>query len=132
MIDLDKTCTVCGGWVADYGPEYGWMHIVSQYDNAPHDVVLAGEAESKRQDHLPECPLCGTCENSEEHDPRDMPDWCQVCDQRCICLSLRACYQRALDAAREAVDSMVIETVGNSAATVEQAVSVIDALREET
>lgn len=41
-------------------------------------------------------------------------------------------YGAGLDAAREAVGSMVIETVGNSAATVEQAVSVIDALREET
>lgn len=34
-----------------------------------------------------------------------------------------------LDAAREAVASMVIETVGNSAATVDQAVAAIDALR---
>ena len=40
-------------------------------------------------------------------------------------------YADGLDAAREAVGSMVIETVGNSAATVEQAVSVIDALREQ-
>lgn len=69
----------------------------------------------------------------------------------CICVSLRACEQRvlslklvglgvliaqrarerALDAAREAVDSMVIETAGNSAATVNQAVAAIDALREK-
>lgn len=39
-------------------------------------------------------------------------------------------YGAGLDAAREAVSSMVIETVGNSAATVDQAVAAIDALRE--
>lgn len=39
MIDFDKTCVICGGMVADYGPEHGWMHIVSQYDDAPHNVV---------------------------------------------------------------------------------------------
>lgn len=69
----------------------------------------------------------------------------------CICIRLRACEERvlslklvglgvliaqrarerALDAAREAVDSMVIETAGNSAATVNQAVAAIDALREK-
>ena len=73
----------------------------------------------------------------------------------CICVSLRACEQRvkrfgrplwhlkgatwgheqgwneALDAAREAVDSMIIETAGNSAATVDQALAAIDALREK-
>ena len=36
-----------------------------------------------------------------------------------------------LDAAREAIDSMVIETAGNSAATVNQALAAIDALREK-
>ena len=48
-------------------------------------------------DHLPECPLSGTCENNEEHDPLDMPDWCQVCDQRCICDRLEKCKKRTLD-----------------------------------
>jgi len=48
----------------------------------------------------------------------------------CICIRLRACEERVLDAAREAVDSMVIETAGNSAATVNQALAAIDALRE--
>jgi len=36
-----------------------------------------------------------------------------------------------MTAAREAVDSMVIETAGNSAATVNQALAAIDALRGE-
>ena len=40
-------------------------------------------------------------------------------------------YAAALDAAREAVDSMVIEIAGNSAATVNQALAAIDALREK-
>ena len=64
----------------------------------------------REKPHKPECEMAKEClpdgphwPNNEEHDPRDMPDWCQVCDQRCICPSLRACYQRALDAAREAV-----------------------------
>ena len=60
---FDKTCAVCGGMVADYGPGNGWLHIVSQYDDAPHDVVLSNEPEvgsperkngGERQDHLPE------------------------------------------------------------------------------
>ena len=49
----------------------------------------------------------------------------------CICIRLRACEERVLDAAREAVNSMVIETAGNSAATLNQAVAAIDALREK-
>lgn len=60
MIDFDKTCAVCGGMVGDYGPKHGWMHIVSQYDNAPHDVVLSSDptvgspedkSGDKQQDH---------------------------------------------------------------------------------
>ena len=66
----------------------------------------------------------------------------------CICTELRACQKRlwkepllvvsrrggwndALIAAREAVATMVIKTVGDSAATVDQAIAVIDALREK-
>lgn len=79
----------------------------------------------------------------------------------CICAALRACekrvwkvaynqglgagsdmhgehekgwvkgYAAGVQAAREAVLAMVIETVGNSAATVEQVLAAIDALREE-
>ena len=37
-------------------------------------------------------------------------------------------FSEGLDAAREAVASMVIETVGNSAATVDQALAAIDEL----
>ena len=40
-------------------------------------------------------------------------------------------YASGLDAAREAVATMVIKTVGDSAATVDQAIAVIDALREK-
>lgn len=39
-------------------------------------------------------------------------------------------YTAGLDAAEAAVADMVIETVGNSAATVSQALATIDALRE--
>ena len=75
-------------------------------------------------EHLPECIYA-----PEEFDFEQNIVWG---GKPCICDRLRACEQRVLDAAREAVRSMVIETVGNSAATVEQAVSVIDALREKT
>ncbi len=53
------------------------------------------------------------------------------CERICICRQVRRIEQRVLDAAREAVDSMVIETAGNSAATVNQALAAIDALREK-
>lgn len=39
-------------------------------------------------------------------------------------------FKEGINAAREAVDSMVIETAGNSAATVDQALAAIDALKE--
>ena len=113
------------------------------------------------KDHLPECPagyvadLCTT-----DIDPVLQEPSCNHCvGQGCICICnrLRACEQRvaamrkdsgelwldgygtgfqdghsyALDAAREAVDIMVIETAGNSAATVNQALVAIDALREK-
>jgi hypothetical protein len=63
----------------------------------------------------------------------------RACEQRVLSLKLvglgvliaQRARERALDAAREAVDSMVIETAGNSAATVNQAVAAIDALREK-
>ena len=67
--------------------------------------------------HLPECPHA---------DPRKVTFY----GGYCVCPLLRACEQRVLDAAREAVDSMVIETAGNSAATVIQALAAIDALKE--
>ena len=106
--------------------------------------------------HLPECPMANGCKHDYYNDP---PIQCADCGESCICDRLRACEQRVssefltpmalaftgmsdpryakgyaagLDAAREAVGSMVIEIVGNSAATVGQAVSVIDALREKT
>lgn len=77
--------------------------------------------------HLPECPapLC------DWGDPSAKCMGYEDCHHLCCCAALRACEQRMLDAAREAVDSMVIETVGNSAATIDQALSAIDALREK-
>lgn len=74
-------------------------------------------------DHLPECrKVVGVDDNGTT--------WVRL-GERCVCDQLRACEQRVLDAAREAVDSMVIETAGNSAATVNQALAAIDALREK-
>lgn len=52
------------------------------------------------------------------------------CERICICRQVRRIEKRVLVAAREAVDSMVIETAGDSAATVNQAVAAIDALKE--
>lgn len=52
------------------------------------------------------------------------------CERICICRQVRRIEQRVLVAAREAVDSMVIETAGDSAATVDQALAAIDALKE--
>ena len=90
-------------------------------------------------DHLPEC------------QPKTAPEPPFIC----ICPELRACeervrederssnftpddhadgmteaYQRGLDAVREAVASMEIAVVGNSAATVDQALAVIESLRK--
>lgn len=78
-------------------------------------------------DHLPECPapLC------DYFDPKGKCMGYEDCEHLCCCAALRACEQRVLVAAKEAVDSMVIETAGNSAATVDQAVAAIDALREK-
>ena len=99
------------------------------------------------KDHLPECPA--------NWGVGDMPEGpcliCQMlraCEQRVLaereadgpwfrsvvhdcCEDKQTAYAAGLDAAREAVASMVIETVGNSAATVDQAVATIDALREK-
>jgi len=44
----------------------------------------------------------------------------------------RRAYIAGVQAARDVVAGMVIETVGNSAATVEQALDAIDALRGES
>lgn len=65
-------------------------------------------------EHLPECWAKA---------PSDPSVWC-ICDE------LRACEERVLNAARKAVGSMEIAVAGNSAATVDQALDVIDALRE--
>lgn len=100
-------------------------------------------------DHKPECMMRD--EQWPKH-PLEVCEYCDMiaaCEQRVLaereahgpwfrsvvhdcCVDKQTAYAAGLDAEREAVASMVIETVGNSAATVEQAVSVIDALREET
>lgn len=91
-----------------------------------------------------------------EHLPECLMYDVKVC--MCICLELRACEERVLLAAekrhegeladewqhgvtagkvigrmdaREAVDAMEIAVVGNSAATIDQAIAAIDALRKE-
>ena len=95
-------------------------------------------------DHLPECIF-----KPENVDSAKGIRWG---GRPCICDELRACEQRignvisaslvggydwrhgylaGLDAAREAVADMVIKTAGNSAATVDQALAAIDALREK-
>jgi len=66
-------------------------------------------------DHLPECGVsfpCGVCGN--------------LSNRRCTCDALRACEQRTLDAAREAVErvSTLFEPLG-------PALAAIDALREK-
>ena len=91
-------------------------------------------------DHKPECPML------DQQWPKHPLEVCEYCDMISACeqrvldaINLPAAnaqfqkvgYADGLDAAREAVGTMVIETVGNSAATVEQALSVIDALREK-
>ena len=105
-------------------------------------------------DHAPECDVAIWLERAIE---TDAPRWLGVPDDvACQCQKLRACeqrvrdeyatwhpsvvhhccvdvqteYTRGLNAAREAVATMVIETVGNSAATVDQALAAIDALKE--
>lgn len=106
MIDFDKTCAACGGMVADYGPEHGWMHIVSQYDNAPHDVVLSDEPEvcspkdksgDKRHDHLPECDLSEPCDNGKPHDMNNS-GWnrCYRCEAGCECDRLHTAHERGV------------------------------------
>lgn len=78
-------------------------------------------------DHLPECPWpekpCGP-----DHEPMHdrQPLFCVACLTECICDELRACEQRMLDAAREAVErvSTLFEPLG-------PALAAIDALREE-
>lgn len=98
-------------------------------------------------EHLPECPVEKMLRSGRT-----------VGSQSCICEHLRACEERvtkrwgdlrgwgetyafkngkhsgwesALYAAMEAVASMEIAVVGNSAATIDQALAVIDALREK-
>ena len=79
-------------------------------------------------DHLPECPVPGM---DAAHGPLHPED----AEANCICIELRACEQRALDAAREAVEREWTEdpswdgTNWNNALTV--AMDAIDALREE-
>ena len=85
-------------------------------------------------DHKPECVLSDPCSADEpRHGFCGNSDfvWCMHCEQQCDCERIKRAENRVLDAAREAVASMVIETVGNSAATVEQALAAIDALREQ-
>ena len=71
-------------------------------------------------EHLPEC-FASLCECDDTHFKSI------DCDFSCICPSLRACEQRMLDAAREAVErvSTLFEPLG-------PALAAIDALRRES
>lgn len=75
--------------------------------------------------HLPECGVsfaCGVCGN--------------LSNTRCICRQLRACEQRVLDAAREAVEEMDLHgchpyRFPDCNCLGPQVIAAIDALRKE-
>jgi len=77
-------------------------------------------------DHLPECPapLC------DYFDPKGKCMGYEDCEHLCCCAALRACEQRVLDAAREAVAGVGVRKDTSHDMRV-QALAAIDALREE-
>lgn len=84
-------------------------------------------------DHLPECPMKQDC---GELDARHTSETaCQDCGRSCSCPELRACEQRVLDAAREAVvaayakDSLAVRS--QTEWGIEIALAAIDALKRE-
>ena len=91
-------------------------------------------------DHLPECRRWFT--NMPAPDECPACEMFRACEQR-VRLQVELTHERewieardggyvaGLDAAEAAVAGMVIETVGNSAATVEQAITVIHTLKEK-
>ena len=98
-------------------------------------------------DHKPECPMLDYQWPKHPLEKCEYCDMIAACEQRVLaereadgpwfrsvvhqcCEDKQTAYAAGLDAAREAVASMVIETVGNSAATVQQALAAIDALKE--
>lgn len=82
-------------------------------------------------EHEPECP----CIDKAEH-----PDGCLCCEvaSPCICDRLRACEERVLDAAREAIEVLLKEWWEKpddlkelkSMVELNRAITAIDALRE--
>ena len=77
-------------------------------------------------DHLPEC----------IHPQRDYPcAWCQeiYCECPCICDRLRACEQRVLNEAREAVVALpMMKIAGNFPLyDADEVIAAIDALKEK-
>ena len=69
-------------------------------------------------DHLPECPKSAD----------------RYAMAMCICVRLRACEQRVLDAAREAVATMTFDSLQmdqGPVATQRQVLAAIDALKEK-
>ena len=76
-------------------------------------------------EHLPEC-FASLCECDDTHFKSI------DCDFSCICPSLRACEQRVLDAAREAVAALDIgRDVRFSVDVQADALAAIDALKEK-
>ena len=78
-------------------------------------------------DHLPECPapLC------DYFDPKGKCMGYEDCEHLCCCAALRACEQRVLDAAREAVQEWISYTFpGHCPSWTAQIPAAIDALKE--
>ena len=72
-------------------------------------------------EHLPECPILKPCCEDEEFPEHGfcgnfVGGRCLHCMAECICDALRACEQRVLDAAREAVDRLASEMANWSSA----------------
>jgi len=79
-------------------------------------------------DHLPECPapLC------DYFDPKGKCMGYEDCEHLCCCAALRACEQRVLDAAREAVRGIASDDLCCMCPTDEGlTLAAIDALREK-
>lgn len=99
---------------------------------------------SRASGHKPECPstspdplaadcCCArlsACEQRVRDEIAADGPWFRSVVHQC-CEDKQTSYAAGLAAAHDAVAGMVIETVGNSAATVDQALAAIDALREK-
>ena len=136
------TASFAAGWDAALDEARKAVAIVTVNKDTSYEMrvqalaVIEALWKEAMTDHLPEClndddtyGLRGLC----------ICDELRACEQRVLNLNPAAhdvliaqrARERALDAARAAVGGMVIETVGNSAATVDQALAAIDALKDK-